>query len=172
MPIKQHGFTMIEVLVAVLVLAVGLLGIASLQVLSLQSSSGAMYRSQATLLAYDLAERIRRNDQAAMNGQYDNLIRAVGPIQVGAPDDPACINAGCSADNLADQDAREWLEHFIDVANTGLNGNAWQSALPESTAVLARNGTDFTLTINWRETDKAQQNSGLLNRNYEMRFNL
>ena len=54
------GFTLIEVMVAVVVLAVGLLGMASLMVRSQQSNEGAYSRSQASILAYDIIERMRR----------------------------------------------------------------------------------------------------------------
>nr|WP_277355979.1 type IV pilus modification protein PilV [Marinobacter daepoensis] len=59
MPEKQRGFSLIEVLVAVLVLGVGLLGAAALQLLSLQNISNAELRTQATLFAQELTELAR-----------------------------------------------------------------------------------------------------------------
>jgi len=56
--IKESGFTMVEVLVALVVLAIGLLGIAALYLNSLQSGRTAIYRTQAVNLAADLADRI------------------------------------------------------------------------------------------------------------------
>lgn len=71
-PPAQRGFTMIEVLVAVLVLAIGLIGLASLQGVSLQFNNSAYLRSQATNLAYDMADRVRANRRAALTtGAYD-----------------------------------------------------------------------------------------------------
>lgn len=58
---RSGGFTLIEVLVALLVLSVGLLGIAGLQLTSLRSNHSAYLRSQATILAYDILERMRAN---------------------------------------------------------------------------------------------------------------
>ena len=58
---KNAGFTLIEVLIAMLVLAVGLLGLAGLQATSLRNNQSAYNRSQATQLAYDLADRMRAN---------------------------------------------------------------------------------------------------------------
>lgn len=55
----QRGFTMIEVLVAMIILAIGLLGVAGIQALSLKQSSNSAVRSLVTMHAYDLSERMR-----------------------------------------------------------------------------------------------------------------
>ncbi|WP_422137453.1 type IV pilus modification protein PilV [Endozoicomonas sp. ALC020] len=160
-----QGFTLIEILVAVLVLSIGLLGMASLQLLGSQSSQGAASRTQAALLAYDLAERMRNNRDAALNGSYGNG-------QLAAPNDPACIfqGGGCNPDQLAAHDIREWLDHIVDVNNIGLDGNNWQPTIAGATASLAQNNNQFTLTINWQETDSGSQQ--LLQRSYEMGFEI
>lgn len=69
---RQKGFTLIEVLIALIVLAVGLLGMASLMARSQKSNESAYSRSQATLLAYDFVERMRANlvDPADANKKY------------------------------------------------------------------------------------------------------
>ena len=54
-----QGFTLLEVLIALMVLSVGLLGLANLQILGLRSNQGAFLRSQATVLAEELAERMQ-----------------------------------------------------------------------------------------------------------------
>lgn len=64
------GFTMIEVLVTVLVLSIGLLGLAGLQATSLRNNHSAYLRSQATVLAYDIADRMRANRSSAGAGNY------------------------------------------------------------------------------------------------------
>jgi type IV pilus assembly protein PilV len=58
-----RGFTLLEVLIALVVLSIGLLGIAALQGVGLRTSHGAHLASQASLLAYDMADRIRANPQ-------------------------------------------------------------------------------------------------------------
>lgn len=58
---RQKGFTLLEVLVAMLVLSIGLLGLAGLMASSLRNNHSAYYRTQATWLAYDVIDRMRVN---------------------------------------------------------------------------------------------------------------
>lgn len=69
---NQQGVSLIEVLVAVVVLAVGLLGLAGLQATSIKSNDSANLRSQASLLAYDVADRMRAMRTAAFEGRFDD----------------------------------------------------------------------------------------------------
>jgi type IV pilus modification protein PilV len=62
---RQSGFTLLEVLIALLVLSIGLLGLAGLQAYSLQNNQSAAYSSHATFLGYDILDRIRANRENA-----------------------------------------------------------------------------------------------------------
>lgn len=66
----ERGTTLIETLVALLVLSIGLLGVAGMQMTSLQSNRGAHLRSQAQVLSYDIADRMRANRTSALAGNY------------------------------------------------------------------------------------------------------
>lgn len=102
MRVAQSGFTLIEVLVASLILAIGLIGVAGLQAMSLKNNQSAFMRSQATALAYDLADRMRANVNGANAGFYN-------PAAAGLNDD--CISAnGCSGSEMALHDLAEWNE--------------------------------------------------------------
>ena len=91
----QRAFSMVEVLVAMVVLSVGLLGIAALYVTALQSGSSAIARMQAVNIATDLADRIRGNRAAVANydtnvtrpwsceGQVENLLPDAEPAECG-----------------------------------------------------------------------------------------
>ena len=74
----QRGATLVEVLVALLVLSIGLLGVAALQVSALQTNQGAHVRSQASVLTYDIADRMRANRAVALAGGY-NVLYTVTP---------------------------------------------------------------------------------------------
>lgn len=67
----QRGFTLIEVLVTLLILAIGLLGLAGMNARMLSSQFEAYQRAQAVMLVEDMASRIRSNPQAARSGGYD-----------------------------------------------------------------------------------------------------
>lgn len=70
-PRQQRGFSLLEVLIATVVLSIGLLGLASLQTASLRNNNGALHRSQATIMAYDILDCMRANQKEAQLGTYD-----------------------------------------------------------------------------------------------------
>ncbi len=102
---RQLGFNLIEVLIALVVLSIGLLGLAALQMTSLQQNQSAYMRSQATLLAYDIADRMRANMDEAEAGSYF--------VASGATTS-SCISytgsaSGCTSAQMASHDIAEWL---------------------------------------------------------------
>lgn len=74
----QRGFTMLEVLISMIVISIGLLGYAGLQAASLKNSHIAYLRSQATVHAHDIVERMRVNSAAAITGNYNVAIGSSG----------------------------------------------------------------------------------------------
>lgn len=66
----QRGVSLLEVLIAVLVLSLGLLGVAGLQTANIRNTQSAHQRTMAVLLASSMAERIRANATAAVNGSF------------------------------------------------------------------------------------------------------
>ena len=72
---KSRGFTLIEVLIALVILSVGLLGLAGLQIISLKNNQSTYARGQANLMAMDVIDRIRANPVSAkyMQTKKDKL---------------------------------------------------------------------------------------------------
>ncbi|MDD5033547.1 MAG: type IV pilus modification protein PilV [Methylococcaceae bacterium] len=93
---KPRGFTLLEVLITVLVLSIGLLGLAGLQITGLKNDQSAYYRSQATMLAYDILDVLRSNRQVARDGSYNIAMDASPP----------------SGDTRSDQDLNHWLNEL------------------------------------------------------------
>lgn len=76
---SQHGFSMIEVLVTLVILAFGILGLAGMQSVGLKNSQASLHRSQASLVAYDIIDRMRSNCLAARGGDYNITLSAATP---------------------------------------------------------------------------------------------
>lgn len=130
----EGGFTLIEVLIALVILAVGLLGMATLMTSSLQSSQGAYRRSQASLMAYDIVERMRFNRDRAITTDDYTLTTSSS-----ATSNPSCGSGGCTPAQQAQKDLYEWR-------------TALTAALPGATAAITRaNDNQYQVTINWDE---------------------
>lgn len=99
-----HGFTLIEVMLALVIFSIGLLGLASLQATSLQQNHGAYMRTQATYLAYDILDRMRANKLQV--AAYD-----VGTGNYPAPS-PLCNTSSdnCSQTAIKNADRYFWKE--------------------------------------------------------------
>lgn len=74
---RSEGFTLVEVLVSVLILGIGLLGLAGLQNVGVRAGYSALQRSQASWLASEMADLLRANPEAARAGAYDTTFADV-----------------------------------------------------------------------------------------------
>lgn len=100
---NTNGFAMLEVLISILVIAFGLLGLAGLQGTSIRNNHGAYLRSQATLYAYDIADRIRANRVGFDNGNYN-----LGTAADTAACHPSSSPTGCTPAEMAGYDLSTW----------------------------------------------------------------
>ncbi|MGF1643169.1 MAG: type IV pilus modification protein PilV [Thiotrichales bacterium] len=140
LPCPQRGFTIVEIMVALMILSVGLLGLASLQMIGVKNSGNAYYRTQAVMIANETVERIRMNKPAARNGEYNTAA-------------PACENVAGGA-SLAEQDLAQTA---CAVTNT-LPGGSVETL---NCAVGATADTvDCALAITWRETRQQGDDDG------------
>ncbi|OZB20736.1 MAG: type IV pilus modification protein PilV [Marinobacter sp. 34-60-7] len=133
---SQSGLGLIEILVTVLVIAIGILGVASTQVVSLQMNSQAQNRSQAVLLAEDILDRIRAN-----------------------PGNPAAYALATGSAQGADNGVCD--TSFV-PANASVTANdiaAWENSLacllPAAERTIAVNGNTVTVTIDWDQDDQS-----------------
>lgn len=131
---KSAGFTLLEVMVALLVFSIGLLGLAGLQASSLQNNKTADLRSIAIIEAHDMADRIRANGRGK-SGDYDAIATGVP-----APGTNCITTASCTSPTLIKNwDNYEW--------QTTLS-----TSLPSGRGTVTRNpsGT-ITVTVMWDE---------------------
>jgi type IV pilus assembly protein PilV len=110
---KVRGFTLLEVLVAVLVLSVGLLGLAGLQAHSLRNNHSAMLRSQAVAIGYDLLDRMRSNRVAAL-GAGSAYETDYGDTET----KPDCTS-NCSIAQIAQYDLGSWKASLSGLPGPG-----------------------------------------------------
>jgi type IV pilus assembly protein PilV len=85
------GFTLIEVLVALVIVALGMLGNAMLQLQGMKNSNDAYLRSQIGLFAYDIADKIRANRECQDDYLTQGVFNAANPYVVGPTTLPACV---------------------------------------------------------------------------------
>jgi type IV pilus assembly protein PilV len=104
---QQKGFGMVEVLVAMLVLAIGVLGFAALQVRAITATGESYYRSQAMSIAQDVAERAQANRAQARAGAY--VVQASWNVVAPTTPSVACNNAVCTAAQMTAYDINQSL---------------------------------------------------------------
>ncbi len=148
-----RGFTLIEVLVTLCLVAIGFLGVAGLQSFGLQQSHNTYFRTQADLMLRDMVDRMRANSGAAFAGNYVHLDDAPA-----GGDPQACEDSGseCNSTQMAAADLAAWTNQ---VANPQL--------LPQGRGRINPVGPpgSYVITVSWaekqtqQERDNAQDNA-------------
>ncbi len=111
-PRRARGFSMVEALVAVVIVALGLLGIGQLTLQGLRESSAALVRTRGVYLISDMIERIRANPDA--EDAYDCAGYSGGPSEHGCAPSGAPASF-CTARELAEDDLARWQKLAHDV---------------------------------------------------------
>lgn len=127
----QRGFSLVEVLIALIIMSVGMLGIAGLYVQSMQAGRTSMFRHHAVTLAGDVADRIRANPRA-------------GIAYIGQGGNNNCVGQGvdCNEAEMAANDIFVWQQQ---AAATLPNG---QVVVAFDNAVVP---PEYTITVSWTE---------------------
>ena len=133
---KQQGFTLIEVMIAAFVLAVGMLGSTAMMLRGMQQADNVNYETVAFQLAVNMSERMRSNITGVAAGDYDNLVA----------DDSATMNcsaAACNTSDVAAYHAYIWGQELVDLlpyANPTATVTAVNPLTPD---------TVFSITVSW-----------------------
>jgi type IV pilus assembly protein PilV len=142
---RETGFSLLEVMVALLVLSIGLLGIAGLQTYSLQFNHQSYERTQATLLISSMSEKIMANAMAAKAGGYDGVtagLKAANYSGYGG-----CPAACANANELATYDLFLWKSAIEDPQILAQGTGAITRVIDGADA----NALIFDFTIQWVE---------------------
>lgn len=153
---------MLEVLIAVLVFSLGMLGLAGLLIFAIQSNHVAYLRTQATFLAHSMASRMGANPVGLWNGNYN--IAAIDPV--GTAITTTCA-AGCSPADLATHDIQTWsqqLNTFLPDAKASItcttNGISYTPTAGQVDFRPPFAGT-CTMSITWDEAGAASNREQL-----------
>ena len=145
------GFSLLEVLVALFVLSIGLLGLAALQTTGVKFNQQSYQRTQATLQAYDIIDRMRANRAGgAIHAFFDDVALADKPGSTNC-----ASTSDCDLDQMAEYDIRTW--------NTDN-----ESLLTEGSGAICRGtfdadlectvgGVIYRVGMKWKESDIAMQ---------------
>ncbi len=134
----QQGFSLVEVLITLVIMSIGMLGIAGLYVQSMQAGRTSMFRHHAVTLAGDVADRIRANPNAG--GAYEAADGA----------DSGCVNGGvnCNAGQMAGHDILLWQDQAEDSLPGGQVGIVFDGGVVPAT---------YQITISWSAPNPANQ---------------
>ena len=154
---SQTGFSLLEVLIAIVVVSIGLLTVAALQVVTKKANYEAVQRTTASLLAHDMTERMRAN-----RGALDSyLVSTASPLgdgsRTGAPLCNSLANA-CSPDEIALFDLQGWEQAMDGAAEVAVIAtvSTQTGGLVSPSACITRTGAGgsdmYTIAIAWRGT--------------------
>lgn len=122
---QQKGFSLIEILVSLVVISVGLLGLAGLQLKTTKATHSAEFRTKATILSYSIIDSMRANRQSALDGDYDFSLSS-SPLTGGDL-------------TVAEDDIAQWMRVL-------------ERELPAADGEIARNNDVITVRVKWDDS--------------------
>jgi type IV pilus assembly protein PilV len=150
--VHQNGFTLLEVLIALLVLAIGLLGLAALQTTGLRSNTMATQRTHATQLTYDISDRMRANMAAIYVTDAHNVVQSI----IDNYDLDTCTKPPSPTNVTARNDLNTWCTDITSILPSG-------DAKIKQAIQVGLDGNNFAtydVTVYW---DEARTNSKTTN---------
>jgi type IV pilus assembly protein PilV len=153
---RQKGFSLIEVLVAVLIVAVGILGVAGLQVVSLQQNRSALLRAEALQIGNDILDRMRANP-----------LTDYAPVELNdaPPTATNCVTDNCNPSEMAEYDIAQWK---CGINSNDPEGNPYSicvsygiaGSLPDGAASISKSNGVHEVSVEWAD-DRAGNKSSI-----------
>lgn len=134
---NQQGLTLVEAMIALLVISIGLLGIASLQLTAMNQNASSLNNSQAVWYAYNMSDRIRANISEFVN--YDGIDTSNAYSQ-------DCMSTPCTTGQMVTSDASDW---------TTMVGN-----LPGGRGIIANDVDGLVITVMWDDDGTGATGTG------------
>ena len=160
---KQKGFTLIEIMIAIVVFSFGLLGVAGILTVAVKSNHNGYMRSQASFMASSILDSMRRNVKAVWNGDYDVTVSGYSDIS------GLCTTTSpCNPAALAARDVQFWSNTFSAILpnSSGSIACVQEGALLDTTGQINAafyeiepyNGI-CTVTLTWTEANETSAES-------------
>lgn len=163
---NQKGYFLLEILITVVVLSLGLLGVAAMQYTGLRDNNRSNERSLATIVAYDIVDRMRANRTGAQDGDYRIPDPTTAPT---IPDGGSynCIDDFtdtttsniCSSTEMANADLVQWWNNVLDVLPSGAAQIICTDGAGTVT-VTCPAGSVHTVTIMWDDARTGATGTG------------
>ncbi|OLF72724.1 pilus assembly protein [Pseudoalteromonas haloplanktis] len=154
----QKGFTLIEVLIAFIILSFGLLGAVALQAKAKQASFDSMQRAAAVALGNDIIQRIRANDTSQLATLYDVEFTS----ETTKKPSKTCFTSSCSNAQIASLDIEQWKRAIRARENTGSLDGATVCISPEVVGGSGGKAYNIEVIVSWqgRQEFKASEATG------------
>lgn len=152
---SQQGISLVEILVAVLVLSVGLLGVIELHIVAKRGSVESLYYSQAMAMANDMAERIRLNP--LQRDSYVGSDYGTGTIIQPSTQCTGSASQDCTNEELVSWDRFQWANMLAgaqQVMNTSAIG-----APPQAVGCVYVMGNDVEIMVTWQGTNETSDSA-------------
>ena len=149
-PARISGFSLLEVLISLVITAVGLLGVAGLMSTTLKSNDSAAMRSQATAQAYNIIDRMRANMPAVNNLDYVVSMPA-GAATGALPSSCTGFGAGCNSAATATYDVAQWEYELAKLLPQGRGSIS---------TTLGPTASTYTVTVLWNDSRANQALGG------------
>lgn len=148
-PLDTRGFSLLEVLIALVVFSLGMLGMTGLLAVSIKVNHSAYLRSQASFLAQSMADRMRANSRAVWTDSYDSTSYPISGT------DPCSAGAACDFEDVATRDKVIWsqqLEDQLPSSEASISCTATAGIVtPDLDGNPPYNGL-CTMTISWNQS--------------------
>ena len=142
------GMSLVECLVALLVLTIGLMGMARLIIEGLRNGHLALLRTQAVNLVNDMSERIRANPEA--RSAYECASYTGGPTEQGCAPTDSASGTSCSPAQLAEDDLARWQS----AARTALpmvSADSCAANVVYTEPAASNEPAQYRVSVSWNE---------------------
>ncbi|KAA1151605.1 type IV pilus modification protein PilV [Pseudoalteromonas fuliginea] len=145
-PSSKKGFTLIEVLIAFIILSFGLLGAIALQAKAKQASFDSMQRAAAVALGNDIIQRIRANDTSQLGTLYKQTFNS----QTAMKSATTCFSNSCSSAQIALLDIEQWKRAIRARENTGTLDGATVCINPSAIGGSGGKAFNLEVVVSWQ----------------------